>query len=208
LGVFGLYYPSAIGYDSFDVDLTKNIMGFVDTHKEQFEKTITHLRHSISALRTGRATPALIEDITVDAYGVKQPLKSIASISVADAKTLTVDPWDKSLIQAVDTAISQSDIGINPVNDGKLIRLPLPDLTAERRAELIKVLYKKLEDARIAIRKIREDIRRSIDGAEKTKEISEDEKFVFYDDIETLVKEYNQKVKKIGEEKEKEIQTI
>jgi len=208
LGVFGLYYPSAIGYDSFDVELTKNIMSFVDTHKEQFEKTITHLRHDISSLRTGRATPALVEDITVDAYGVKQPLKSIASISVADAKTLTVDPWDKSLIQAVDTAISQSGIGINPVNDGKLIRLPLPDLTAERRADLIKVLHKKLEDSRIAIRKIREDIRRSIDSAEKTKEISEDEKFVFYDEVETLVKEYNQKVKHIGEEKEKEIQTI
>lgn len=208
MGVFGLYYPSAIGYDSFDVELTKNIMSFVDTHKEQFEKTITHLRHDISSLRTGRATPALVEDITVDAYGVKQPLKSIASISVADAKTLTVDPWDKSLIQAVDTAISQSGIGINPVNDGKLIRLPLPDLTAERRADLIKVLHKKLEDSRIAIRKIREDIRRSIDSAEKTKEISEDEKFVFYDEVETLVKEYNQKVKHIGEEKEKEIQTI
>ena len=183
-------------------------MSFVDTHKEQFEKTITHLRHDISSLRTGRATPALVEDIIVDAYGVKQPLKSIASISVADAKTLTVDPWDKSLIQAVDTAISQSGIGINPVNDGKLIRLPLPDLTAERRADLIKVLHKKLEDSRIAIRKIREDIRRSIDSAEKTKEISEDEKFVFYDEVETLVKEYNQKVKHIGEEKEKEIQTI
>ena len=159
-------------------------------------------------IRENHNNQALVEDITVDAYGVKQPLKSIASISVADAKTLTVDPWDKSLIQAVDTAISQSGIGINPVNDGKLIRLPLPDLTAERRADLIKVLHKKLEDSRIAIRKIREDIRRSIDSAEKTKEISEDEKFVFYDEVETLVKEYNQKVKHIGEEKEKEIQTI
>ena len=183
-------------------------MSVIDSHKEQFEKTIAHLKQEITSLRTGRATPALVEDILVEAYGTKQPLKSVASISVADAKTLTVDPWDKSLIQAVDTAISQSDIGINPVNDGKLIRLPLPDLTAERRADLIKVLHKKLEDSRIAIRKIREDIRRSIDSAEKTKEISEDEKFVFYDEVETLVKEYNQKVKHIGEEKEKEIQTI
>ena len=183
-------------------------MSFVDRHKEHFEKTITHLRHDISSLRTGRATPALVEDITVDAYGTKQPLKSAASISVADAKTLTVDPWDKSLIQVVDTAIRQSDLGINPVNDGTLIRLPLPDLTAERRADLIKVLHKKLEEARIAIRKIREEIRRSIDVAEKSKEISEDEKFGLYDEVESLVKEYNQKVRQVGDEKEKEIQTI
>tara|TARA_Y100001970_G_scaffold196304_1_gene238672 strand:- start:587 stop:1138 length:552 start_codon:yes stop_codon:yes gene_type:complete len=183
-------------------------MSFVDRHKEHFEKTITHLRHDISSLRTGRATPALVEDITVDAYGTKQPLKSVASISVADAKTLTVDPWDKSLIQVVDTAIRQSDLGINPVNDGTLIRLPLPDLTAERRADLIKVLHKKLEEARIAIRKIREEIRRSIDVAEKSKEISEDEKFGLYDEVESLVKEYNQKVRQVGDEKEKEIQTI
>ena len=147
-------------------------MSVIDSHKEQFEKTIAHLKQEITSLRTGRATPALVEDILVEAYGTKQPLKSVASISVADAKTLTVDPWDKSLIQAVDTAITQSDIGINPVNDGKLIRLPLPDLTAERRADLVKVLYKKLEDARIAVRKIREEVRNNIDKAEKGKEVA------------------------------------
>tara|TARA_Y100001970_G_C14215589_1_gene849459 strand:- start:1137 stop:1688 length:552 start_codon:yes stop_codon:yes gene_type:complete len=183
-------------------------MSVIDSHKEQFEKTITHLKQEITSLRTGRATPALVEDIPVDAYGTKQPLKSVASISVADAKTLTVDPWDKSLIQAVDSAISQSDIGINPVNDGKLIRLPLPDLTAERRADLVKVLYKKLEDARIAVRKIREEVRNTIDKAEKAKEISEDERYGLQEDLEKLVKEYNEKIKQVGEEKEKEIQTI
>ena len=183
-------------------------MSVIDSHKEQFEKTIAHLKQEITSLRTGRATPALVEDILVEAYGTKQPLKSVASISVADAKTLTVDPWDKSLIQAVDTAITQSDIGINPVNDGKLIRLPLPDLTAERRADLVKVLYKKLEDARIAVRKIREEVRNNIDKAEKAKEISEDERYGLQDDLEKLVKEYNEKIKQIGEEKEKEIQTI
>ncbi|MDD2656438.1 MAG: ribosome recycling factor [Patescibacteria group bacterium] len=183
-------------------------MNISKTNIELFEKSIEFLRQDISSLRTGRATPALVEDIIVEAYGTKQPLKAVASISVADAKTINVDPWDKSLSQAVEIAIRNSDVGINPVNDGKLIRLPLPDLNAERRQELIKVLHKKLEQARVSLRKIREDIRSEIDKAEKAKTISEDEKFNEQDDLEKLVKEYNDKVREIGEEKEKEITTI
>jgi len=183
-------------------------MNISKTNIELFEKSIEFLRQDISSLRTGRATPALVEDIIVEAYGTKQPLKAVASISVADAKTINVDPWDKSLSQAVEIAIRNSDVGINPVNDGKLIRLPLPDLNAERRQELIKVLHKKLEQARVSLRKIREDVRNEIDKAEKAKTISEDEKFDEQDDLEKLVKEYNDRVKEIGDEKEKEITTI
>ena len=183
-------------------------MNISKTNIELFEKSIEFLRQDISSLRTGRATPALVEDIIVEAYGTKQPLKAVASISVADAKTINVDPWDKSLSQAVEIAIRNSDVGINPVNDGKLIRLPLPDLNAERRQELIKVLHKKLEQARVSLRKIREDVRNEIDKAEKAKTISEDEKFDEQDDLEKLVKEYNDRVKESGDEKEKEITTI
>lgn len=183
-------------------------MAFVDQYKENFNKTIEHLKHEISTLRTGRATPALVEDIKVDAYGTLQPLKSVASISVADAKTLNVDPWDKSLTQAVEIAISKSDLGINPVNDGKVIRLPLPDLNAERRQELIKVLHRKLEEARIAVRKIREDMRTQLDQMLKEKLISEDEKFSQQDMIEKMVKDTNEEIKQVGADKEKEIQTI
>jgi len=180
----------------------------IDSHKEHFEKSVEHLRQEITGLRTGRATPALVEDISVEAYETKQALKGLASISVVDAKTLAVDPWDKSLLQAIEIALRNSDLGINPVNDGTVIRLPLPDLTTERRQELIKVLHTKLEQARIAIRKIREDVRGEIDKKEKAKEISEDEKFTYQDELETLVKECNEKVKVIGEEKEKEINTV
>ncbi len=180
-------------------------MDFITSHKEQFIKTLEHLRQEISSLRTGRATPALIEDITVEAYGTKQPIKAVAAISVADAKTLTVDPWDKSLMQAVETAIRNSDVGINPVNDGSLIRLPLPDLTQDRRNELVKVLHQKLEQARIAVRKIREDVRDEIDKALKNKDISEDQKFKAQESLDKAVKDYNEKIKSIGEEKEKEI---
>lgn len=183
-------------------------MSILIESKEQFEKTISFLRNDISSLRTGRATPALVEDITVEAYGSRQPLKTLASISVSDAKTLNIDPWDKGLVQNVEKAIRNSDLGINPVNDGKLIRLPLPDLTAERRQELVKVLYQKLEQAKISVRKIREEIRTNVDKQEKEKEISEDEKFKIFEELEKQVKEINEKIKTIGEEKEKEVTTI
>lgn len=183
-------------------------MHVVTEHKEQSEKVVEHFRQDISVLRTGRATPAIVEDVMVEAYGSRQPLKAVASISVADAKTLNVEPWDKSLMQAVEVGLRNSSLGINPVNDGKLIRLPLPTLTSERRAELIKVLHQKLEAAKIALRKVREDSRGVIEKMEKAKEMGEDEKFKFFDEIEKSVKEYNEKIRVIGEEKEKEITTI
>lgn len=183
-------------------------MNFVPESKIDFDKTIDHLKQELTALRTGRATPAIVEDIMVEAYGSKQQLKAVASITVQDAKTLVVEPWDKSVLADVENGIRNSDLGINPVNDGKLIRLPLPELTQDRRQELIKVLHKKLEEARIALRKVREDVRKQIETAEKNKEISEDEKFTQFDELEKLVKEYNDKIKTIGEEKEKDITTV
>jgi len=183
-------------------------MSIIQTHKEDFNTAIEHLKQEMSSLRTGRATPALVEDIIVEAYGCKQPLKAVASISVADAKTITVDPWDKSVVQAVESAINNSQLGINPVNDGKLIRLPLPDLTAERRQELVKVLHQKLEQARITVRKIREDLRNEIDKQEKDKLASEDQKYKMQEELEKMVKEFNEKIKQLGDEKEKEIVTI
>lgn len=183
-------------------------MDIISQNKEQFEKTIAHLKHEISSLRTGRATPALVEDISVEAYGTKQPLKAVASITVADAKTINIEPWDRGLFQALDTAIRNSYIGINPVNDGKLIRLPLPELTQERRQELIKVLHQKLEQARIGIRKVREDVKSKIEKMFKDKEIAEDDKFTMQDELEKMVKEYNDKIKEVGEDKEKEITKV
>ncbi len=180
----------------------------LEMYRGEFSAVVEHLKQDISALRTGRATPAIVEDIPIEAYGGRQPLKAVASIGVADAKTLTIDPWDKGLMQAVETGLRNSPLGISPVNDGKLIRLPLPDLTHERRAELIKVLHQKLEGARIALRKVREDVRGAVDQAYKNKELAEDEKFSLQDEIDKFVKDYNDSVKQIGEDKEKEIQTI
>lgn len=189
---------------------SNSVVSFTQKHmlKQEFDKAIEYFKQDISSLRTGRATPAIVEDISIEAYGIRQPLKSVASISVADAKTLNIDPWDKSLMQAVETGLRNSPLGINPVNDGKLIRLPLPELTSERRADLIKVLHQKSEAARIAIRKIREDVRTEVEMAADAKEMGEDEKFKMFEEIEKLVKEYNEKIKLMGEEKEKEINTI
>jgi len=183
-------------------------MDLIQQHKDQFAKAIDHLKTDISSLRTGRATPVLVEDISVEAYGTRQSLKAVAAITVLDAKTLAIDAWDKSLLGSIETALRNSSLGINPVNDGKLIRLSLPELTQERRLELIKVLHQKLEQCKISIRKIREDIRERIEGMIKTKVISEDEKFKAFEELEKLVKEYNEKIKLMGEEKEKEITTI
>ena len=183
-------------------------MTFVQSYKEEFTKAVDHVKHDISSLRTGRATPALVEDVSIEAYGTTQPLKAVASISVLDAKTLAVEPWDKSLMGAVEAGIRKSELGLNPVNDGKVIRIPLPTLTTERRAELVKVLHQKLEAGKISIRKLREDVKGMIDEAEKGKEIAEDEKFRQYEDLEKLMKEMNEKIKLMGEEKEREINTV
>ena len=183
-------------------------MDIVERNKEEFEKAIEHLKSEIVTLRTGRATPALVEDVTVVAYETKQPLKAVASISVTDAKTLTIDPWDKTLIPVVEAALSGSQLGFNPVNDGKVIRLPLPELTQERRQELIKILHQKLEHARITIRQIREDVRKEIEQAEKNKDIGEDERYKMQDELDKVVKEYNDIVKEMGENKEKEVNKV
>ena len=180
-------------------------MNIVQQHKEHFDKAIDHLKGEISSLRTGRATPAILDGVKVEAYDTMQDIKAVASISIADAKTINVQPWDKSILQNIETAIRNSDLGLSPVNDGEMVRLILPDLTTERRTELVKVLSKKLEEARIVVRKIREDVRNQIDKAEKAKEIGEDEKFGLQDELEKLVKEFNDNIKQIGEEKEAEI---
>lgn len=183
-------------------------MTIIDQHKAEFDKAIDHLKQDITSLRTGRAAVSMVEDITVEAYGAKQPIKATATISVQDAKTITLEPWDKSMLANLDKAIQMSDLGVNPVNDGKMIRLIFPDLTSERRQELIKVLHQKLEQARITIRKVREDIRNEIEKAEKDKTITEDDKYTLQEDLDKLVKEYNEQVKKIGEAKEKDIMTV
>jgi ribosome recycling factor len=176
--------------------------------KGDFSQAIDFLKNDITGLRTGRASAAIVEDISIEAYGTHQPLKSLASINVPDAKTVNVDPWDKSILSAIEKSIRDSGLGINPVNTGSQIRLFMPELTTERRQELIKVLHQKLEGARISVRKIREDVKSFIGDAETAKEIGEDEKYRLQDELDKMVGEFNEQIKTIGEKKEAEINAI
>lgn len=181
---------------------------YISQYSSEFEKSIDFLKKDISSLRTGRATTSLVEDISIEAYGIRQPLKAVGTIAVPDPKTVTVSPWDKSMLANIEKGIRDSSLGINPVNNGVQIILAMPALTSERRAELIKVLHQKLENAKITIRKTREDVRDMIIAAEKDKEISEDDKFKSLEELDKMVKDYNEKIKAVGEEKEKEINNI
>ncbi len=177
-------------------------------YKKDFDAVLDFLKQDISGLRTGRASTAMVEDISIEAYGSRQPLKNCASIVVADAKTLNIEPWDKSILASLEKGIRDSSLGINPVNDGRLLRLILPDLTTERRKELAKVLGQKLEQARISIRKVREEIKQTIVAAEKEKKIAEDDKYGLQEELDKMVKEYNAKIEEIGKNKEEEIMKV
>lgn len=180
----------------------------IQDSKKDFVSVVDFLKGDISQLRTGRATAAMLDAITVEAYGSRQPLRGVGTITVADPKTLTIEPWDKSMLAAIEKGVRDSGLGINPVNDGRLIRLNLPELTSERRQELVKVLHQKLEHAKVSVRKVREDVRALIATEEKNKSISEDDKFRLQEDLEKLVKGFNEEIQKIGETKEKEITTV
>ena len=181
---------------------------FLESHKEDFAKAVEHLKGELSSLRTGRANASLVENILVEAYGVKTPIRGLANITVPDPKTLVIEPWDKSVIKDMEKAIQMANTGINPVNEGTKIRLSMPQMTEENRKDMIKILGQKLEQARISLRNVRETVKDEIAKAEKDKKIGEDEKFRFQAELEEFVKEKNEEVKVIGEKKEKELMTI
>lgn len=189
--------------------LTNKLMEMlIEKHKEDFEGAISNLEKDLSTMRVGRANPMIIENIMVEAYGAKTPLKQVASITVSDARTLVVQPWDKTIIKDVEKSITDAKIGINPVNEGQQLRLVVPALTEESRKELTKSVGEKMEKARIAVRQVRDKTKDEISKAEKNNEITEDDKYDLQKKLDDKVKEYNEKIKQIGEKKEKEIMTL
>ena len=180
----------------------------LDTYQPNFNKIIEQLREELSRLRTGRANPSILDGVNVESYGAMMPLKGVASINTADAKTITVEPWDKNLLKEIEKAILAANIGLNPVNDGKILRLVLPPMTEEFRRSLVKVIGQKLEQERISLRQLRDQIRESIAEEEKNKEIGEDQRFQMQDRLEKMVKDVNDTLKKMAEEKEEEVMTI
>jgi len=176
--------------------------------KQKFEKIIEHLKGEMSLLRTGRATPALVENLLIEYMNQKFALKQLASISVIQPNIIVIEPWDKGSLDFISKAIVSSSLGMAPIAEKDTIRLALPALTEERRKQLIKLLHEKLEESRVSLRREREDAWRDIQRDEKEKSISEDAKFKAKNELQKLIDDYNQKVKDLGDQKEREILTL
>lgn len=180
----------------------------LDTAKGKMEKCISSLQHEFSTIRAGRANPAVLDKITVDYYGTPTQINAMAAISVSEARILVIQPWDISSMKSIEKAILASDIGITPTNDGKCIRIVFPQLTEERRKELVKQISKYCEEAKVAIRNIRRDAMDKFKAMKKSSEITEDDMKNCEKDIQKLTDKYCDKIDEVGKEKEKEIMTI
>lgn len=180
----------------------------VDSKKTDMDGAIEHLNQEMGKIRTGRANSALVEGLMVDYYGNKTPLKQIASINIPEARLIVIQPWDKDSLVSIESALRESDLGFNPSNDGQVIRINIPQLTEERRKELVKALNQRSEDAKIAIRNIREEAWKEIQEEEKSGKMSEDDKFSGKDYLQKIVDEYNKKIEEARNKKEEEILTI
>ena len=176
--------------------------------EHRMQGALRALEEDLAGIRTGRATPALVERLEVEYYGTPTPLMQLASISVPEPRQLLIKPFDPSTLRAIERAIQTSDLGINPNNDGKNIRLILPQLTEERRRELVKVVHHRVEEARVAIRNVRRDVKKDLKEFEDEKLISEDERKRAEDKLDDLTKEYIEKAEALGERKEKEVMEV
>lgn len=183
-------------------------MSLVDNSLLEFNKKIEHFKSDITTLKTGRANPSVLDGIMIEAYGGKMPINQLGSVSVPESRCILIQPWDKTVLKDIEKAILEANLGFSPVNEGDKIRITLPVMTEESRKDIVKVLHKKMEEARIGLRNIREETREKITAAADKKEFGEDEKFTLLDDLDLKAADYNEKIKKIGEEKEQEIMTI
>lgn len=172
------------------------------------QKTVEATQRAFNTIRTGRANASLLDKVSVDYYGSPTPLKSLANISTPDATTILIQPYDKGSLNVVEKAISLSDVGLTPNNDGSVIRLNIPPLTSDRRKEFVKIAAKYAEDGRVAIRNIRRDVQDTIRKEEKASEISEDESKDQQDKLQKLTNKYTAKIDDLLAEKEKDISTV
>ena len=173
--------------------------------RESMDKSIDSLKNEFKRVRTGRASPSLLDGIRVEYYGTMTPLNQMASLSVPESRLITIQPWDVSVIKDIEKAILKSDLGLTPSNDGKLIRISIPPLTEEGRKQIVKVIYKKSEEHRVAVRNIRRDSNDLLKGLKKDGEISEDDAFRAQDQVQKITDKYIKLIDDVCKEKEKEI---
>jgi ribosome recycling factor len=178
------------------------------TTEQRMLKSIDALKTDLAKVRTGRAHTGLLDHIQVDYYGAMVPLSQVANIGLADARTITVQPWEKKMVPAVEKAIRESDLGLNPASQGEVLRVPMPALTEERRRELAKVIKHEGENARVAVRNLRRDANQSLKDLLKKKDVSEDDERRAQDDIQKLTDRYVADIDKLVADKEKEIMTV
>jgi ribosome recycling factor len=176
--------------------------------KTRMEKAVDDFRKDLATLRTGRANASLLDSIRVDYHGTPMPVNQLGTVTVPDATMIVVSPWDPTAVPLIDKAIRTSDLGLNPTNDGKVVRVPIPSLTEERRKDIVKQLHKVLENHRTAVRNIRRDFKEAIEKLEKDKKISEDEKKRALDELEKLSHAETKKIEDLSAVKEKEIMSI
>lgn len=177
-------------------------------YEKEMGKTIEALQDNLAKVRAGRANPNILDDITFSYYGVETKLNQAATIAVPEARLITIQPWDKNNLDPIEKAILASNIGITPSNDGKIIRLPFPELTQERREELVKEVSELAEQTKISVRNIRRDAMEAVKKAEKNKEITEDDRYAEEEDIQKLTDKKIEEVEKIFEAKKKDLMEI
>jgi ribosome recycling factor len=173
--------------------------------ERRMQKAVETLKQDINAIRAGRASAALVERITVDYYGTPTPINQVASITVPEARLLVIQPWERKLLVDIEKAIQKSDLGINPTNDGQVIRLAIPPMSEERRRDLVKTLHKKLDEHKVAVRNVRRDVHDKLRDREKKKEVSEDELKRSVERLQKLTDRYIEEMDKVGKAKEMEI---
>lgn len=184
------------------------IKDIISDAEDRMKKSVEHLSKDLASLRAGRANPAMVEKITVEYYGVNTPINQLANITVPEARLLVIQPWDKSIIADIEKSIMKSDLGITPSNDGNVIRIAIPQLTEERRKDLVKVVKKRAEEARVAVRNIRREANDMLKSSEKDKLISEDESKKGVDEVQKLTDRYIKNIDTILQAKEKEIMEV
>ena len=178
---------------------------FTGELKSKMEKSLEALRRDLGRVRTGRASLALLDGVRVNYYGVPTPLSQVASLSVPESRTISIQPWDAKIIGEIEKAIQKSDLGLTPLSDGKIVRINIPPLTEERRKELVKVTKRMEEECKVALRNIRRDANEQLKTAKKDKVISEDEQFKFQEEVQKLMDKSIEKAEEIIKTKEKEI---
>ena len=181
---------------------------FLADATRRMDQAVEHLRHELTSMRTGRASPALVEDLSVAYYGQPTPLKQIAGISVPEARLLVIQPWDKAALPDIEKAILQSEIGITPSNDGSLIRLPIPPLNEDRRRDLVRLVHQRGENARVAVRNVRRDVHDHLRELVRTKDASEDELHRSEQRLQDITDAHTKSIDAIGAAKEEEVMTV